>query len=341
MITVKEIAQQLGVSPTTVSNVLNGRVGKMSAETRRRVEEALIENHYVRERKDEEGIREQKLIAVYFCQGKREHVLTDPFCGALMEGVEKELRKYDRTLVFSTVKEYAEFEDKLKVSNLEGAVILDIQPEKCEELTRNIRQPLVFVDIGEGNYDNIGLEDKEGACKAINYLIGQGHRKIAFFGDQKNPVTSNRRRWLGYQKAMQEHGLEWSQKDYYYLPTDTIQRHSVLRGFARKAKSEGYTAVFFVSDLLANEGISVFINNGLNVPEDVSVVGYDDNVYAKLSRPMLTTVRQDPEQKGREAAKLLMKRIYGEEVIVSSICLKTELIVRESVKNIGTIENRK
>ena len=65
MITIKEIAEQLGVSPTTVSNVLNGRAGKMSAETRRKVEEALVSNHYVHEKKNKEGEKERKPIAVY------------------------------------------------------------------------------------------------------------------------------------------------------------------------------------------------------------------------------------------------------------------------------------
>ena len=69
------------------------------------------------------------------------------------------------------------------------------------------------------------------------------------------------------------------------------------------------------------------------MPEDISVVGFDDNIYARLSRPALTTVRQSPAEKGRAAVNLLMKRIYGEEVLAPSLQLPTELIVRESVAN--------
>ena len=83
MITIKEIADQLGVSATTVSNVLNGRAGKMSQETRQRVEEALLRNHYVKEKKNNSGEPQHHLIAVYICLGKKKHVLTDPFCGGL------------------------------------------------------------------------------------------------------------------------------------------------------------------------------------------------------------------------------------------------------------------
>ena len=78
----------------------------------------------------------------------------------------------------------------------------------------------------------------------------------------------------------------------------------------------------------------MFFSKGLSVPEDISVAGFDDNIYARLSRPALTTVRQSAYDKGKEAVKLLMKRIYGEEVYIRSLELPTELIVRESVKNI-------
>ena len=96
MITIKEIADQLGVSATTVSNVLNGRAGKMSQENRQRVEEALLRNHYVKEKKNNRGEPQHHLVAVYICLGKKKHVLTDPFCGSLLEGIDRELRKYNR-----------------------------------------------------------------------------------------------------------------------------------------------------------------------------------------------------------------------------------------------------
>ena len=78
----------------------------------------------------------------------------------------------------------------------------------------------------------------------------------------------------------------------------------------------------------------MFFSKNLRVPEEMSVVGFDDNVYARLSRPTLTTVRQSPRQKGVEAVRLFLKRLYGEEVLARSMELPTELIVRESVRNI-------
>lgn len=339
MITIKEIAEQLGVSPTTISNVINGHTQKMSAETRQKVEEALIRNHYVNEPKNEEMPGELKLVTVEFCLTRFDRILTDPFCAELFESIQRELLPYGRYAVCGLPISGENKEEKIcrqmAARNVEGAIVLGYSPEKCRSLTTRTQKPIVFIDSGEGDYDNIGLNDMEGACEITSYLLKQGHRKIAFFCDQPDPQASNLERFKGYQQALGRFGRTFSRKDYFYLPPEKNQRFEVLRQFAVKAKQEGYTAAFFVSDLLANEAISVFFSKDLIVPDDLSVTGFDDNIYASLSRPRLTTVRQSPQEKGREAVRLLLKRIYGQEVLVRSMHLPTELIVRESVRNIG------
>ena len=340
MITIKEIAKQLGVSPTTVSNVINGRTEKMSEQTRMRIEEMLIKNHYVQENRGGRGSQDElKLVIVEFFFGIREHIYTDPFCAELLEAIEKELEKTGRNVVCSTVYSEEEFLKKLSAHNVEGSIILGCAPERCEPLCKRTAKPLVFVDCGEGNYDNIGLQDRGGGRELTSYLIKQGHRKIAFFCDQEEPMASNKSRFQGYREALEKHGIPYYKEYFYYLPQNKNLRYEVLRRFARNAKEKGYTAAFFVADLYANEAVNVFFSKNLWVPEDISVVGFDDNVYARLSRPTLTTVRQSPTDKGREAVKLLLKRVYGQEVMVGSMELPTELIVRESVRNIWKQQN--
>ena len=340
MITIKEIARQLGVSPTTVSNVINGRTEKMSEQTRMKIEEMLVKNHYVQENRGGRSSQDElKLVIVEFFFGEREHIYTDPFCAELLEAIEKELEKTGRNVVCSTVYSEDEFLKKLSAYNVEGSIILGCDPSRCEALCKRTGKPLVFVDCGEGNYDNIGLQDREGAKELTSYLIKQGHRKIAFFCDQEEPIASNRSRLLGYREALEKHEISYSQEDFYYIPQEKNLRYEVLRRFAKTAKTKGYTAAFFAADLYANEAVSVFFSKNLWVPEDISVVGFDDNVYARLSRPSLTTVRQSPTDKGREAVKLLLKRVYGQEVMIRSMELPTELIVRESVRNIWKHRN--
>ena len=167
------------------------------------------------------------------------------------------------------------------------------------------------------------------------FMLKQGHQKIAFFCDRKSPVSSTFERFRGYCDALKNAGIDYNNEDYYYLPDERNLRREAIRSFALKARQEGYTAVFVVSDLLANETVSNFFEEGLQVPEDISVSGFDDNLYARLCRPMLTTIRQSVDEKGEEAVKLLMKRIRGEEILAKSFKLPVELIVRGSVKNIN------
>lgn len=88
MVTIKEMAKQLGVSPTTVSNVINGRTGKMSEKTRQKIEEMLAANHYVQEKKTRGDQEELRLVVAWFFFGGRERVFTDPFCSELFEALE-------------------------------------------------------------------------------------------------------------------------------------------------------------------------------------------------------------------------------------------------------------
>lgn len=334
MVTIKEIANQLGVSPTTVSNVLNGNIQRMSLETRRRIETALIENHYYRTEKKKDG--SIPMIVVAFDTWGRENIVLDPFIGEILGTIELELRKYGRNVIFTVQGDEAELKRLLTGSNVEGGILVGYLSDLSEEISRACPHPLVFVDSGEGSYCNVGLQDMEGMYELASYLIKEGHKRIAFFCDwQYPPVTCNEQRLKGFQAAFEDAGLEFSSEDYFYLPPELYVRHEILRHFAKKRINTGYTAAVFVSDRFASEAINIFERMGITVPGDISVTGFDDNIYSRLSRPMLTTVRQSPETKGKEAVRLLMKKIKGEDIGLDSMVLPTELIVRESVRNLN------
>jgi LacI family transcriptional regulator len=333
MITIKEIAEQLGVSSTTVSNVLHGKVERMSPETRKKIEMALVEHHYYKNETAREG--RIPLIVVAFDTWGRENIVIDPFFGAVLGAIEQELRKYGRGVIFSVQKEENQLKRLLTNCNVEGAVLVAYPPEVCEEICDISSKPVVFIDSGRGNYSNIGLQDREGAYEITSYLLKLGHRKLAFFCDQEYPaITSNARRLQGFCDALEAGGISFVPDNYFYLPAQIHVRHEILRQFARTKAGKEYTAAVFVSDLLANEGVNLFAGQGIAVPDDISVTGFDDNIYASLCTPALTTVRQIPSDKGREAVRLLMKKIKGEIPEADSLELPTELIVRNSVRHI-------
>lgn len=342
MVTLKQIADMLGVSPTTVSNVVNGRTGKMSAETKQRIEEALWQNHYEIPLKSSSSSSEEQMIAAAFYMGGYRNVLMDPFCGELLGAIEQESKALGYRMIYDVPNEDDD-EDLLRLFspwNLSGGILLGYDQNKCRALEKRISKPLVFIDSFFGgieeSFDNIGLQDYEGACELTSYLIKLGHRSIAFFCDQKPPVASNGERFRGFCDTLSAFGISFKDTDYYFLPSDKNLRLEVLRQFARKS-GKHYTAAFFTSDYFANESINVFFSYGLHVPDDISVTGFDDNIYARLSRPMLTTIRQSPTDKGRMAVRLLVGRIHGENGAYHTVQLPTELIVRDSVKNIGPV----
>lgn len=333
MITIKEIAKQLGVSPTTVSNVLHGKVNRMAPTTRIRIEEALVKNHYYRA--DSKQSPTVPAVAVIFDGWGKDNVAVDPFFGEVLGSVEMELRKQGRSVIYTVQQDEEEIKKLLRAGNVEGGIIVAYRPEVCAVLHKITPKPLVFIDCGEGEYCNITLQDRQGGKSMVSYLLGIGHRKIAFFSDQKYPgAGANIQRLQGMEDALEEYGLKFHEKDYIYLPNEIHIRQEILRNFARKKAALEYTAGFFTSDMLASEGINAFSEEGIKVPEDFSVAGFDDNLYAKMTRPKLTTVRQIPAEKGREAVKLLSMMIRGEQLDVSKLELPTELIIRDSVRKI-------
>lgn len=333
MITIKEIAAILCVSPTTVSNVVNGHTEKMSVTTRKRIEDALVKYGFNKVQHEEDYSKALKLVTVDFYLRNKEKVFMDPFCSELMDAICEKLQEYGRYPVIGTPKDQEDIYHKLQARNIEGGIVVGFNPWDCEGFSEKLEKPVVFIDCGEGNYDNVGIDDYGGSKKITKFMLHQGHRKIAFLCDRKSPVSSNFERFRGYCDALKDEGILYSNEDYYYLPDERNPRRETLRNFAVTAKQKGYTAVFVVSDMLANEAINVFFEEGLRVPDDISVTGFDDNIYARLSRPMLTTIRQSVDEKGKEAVKLLMNRIRGQEVIAKSFKLPVELIVRGSVKN--------
>lgn len=337
MATIREIAEKIGVSPTTVSNVINGHTEKVSPETLEKVEKALEAFQYGRQVSRAPVTTQVPFIAVGFGMDHSRNMMMDPFCGELFGAIEQEAHRYERHILYFTPETEEEI---LRVSapwNVEGAIMLGWRQELCGHLMRRCSKPVVFVDSffgrGDSEYDNVGLCDYRGAYDMTAYLIRQGHVRIAYLCDQEQPIASSRERVQGWRAALAAGGLSCRERDLCFIPNEKYLRHEVLRQFIH-AHKEDYTALFFDSDYYASDAINVFYSQGIQIPDDISVVGFDDNIYAQLARPLLTTVRQSPTEKGRQALKLLMRRIKGEKTPVSCIRLPAELIVRDSVRNI-------
>lgn len=342
MVTIKDMADMAGVAPTTVSNVLHGRTKKMSRETLERVERIIKECNYVTNM----GARllanyGSRIIGVIMMYGRREEkdAVQNPFFAEMMGGLERMIRENGYYMMLYTS---GNVEESLQIAaswNIEGLIILGSQPEDSVKLNQQAGIPVVFIDSyfagEEDEYVNVGLQDYEGAYEMTRYLMDQGHKRIGFLADEKEPVGVDRQRLEGCRAALLEQGPAVEER-YIALDFREKERHEFLRRFCREKLAHGsYTALMFASDYYAMDAVNVFFQEGILVPDQISVTGFDDNVFARQCRPQLTTVHQSPFQKAKTAVELLLSLLKGEEIPRRNIRLATSLIFRGSVKNIS------
>ncbi|MDR3174697.1 MAG: LacI family transcriptional regulator [Treponema sp.] len=341
MITMKEIAALANVSQSTVSHALHGRTGKMSKETLERVQRIIKESNYVANMTGRSLAKYgSKIIAVIKIEERRRdyNMTHDPFFAEVIGIIEHEVQIKGYFIMLYVSADVNECIRMAKSWNVEGMIIHGSNADGCAQFMKNSTIPLVFLDSYFHNdglpYVNIGLDDRQGGYDITKYLIRQGHKKIAFLADIQEPIGDYLARREGCQKALKDFGLQFTPDDYISISTNYRKRHEDIRNFARN-KLHRYTALFFVSDFLAADAISIFHDEGIRVPHDVSVCGFDDNIYALQTRPRLTTIHQDVPLKVHYAVQYVLRMIHKEPFESRQISLPVSLIIRDSVKKLN------
>lgn len=342
MITIKEIAAQLGLSTTTVSNVIHGKTGEVSPETIGRVRSFLEEVEYVPNISARNLAQNRsKIIGVVLkaWERKYENIFRDPFVAEMIGGIEKAIREQGYFMMLYISDDIAEILQYVSTWNADGLILFCMLDDDALRVRKKYRKPIVCIDTyidkqteaAFGDFFlNVGLDDQKGACEAVRYLTQQGHKRIGFLSD--NRVGVDLARFRGYRKALEEAGIEYSDRNFFML---YYEKNVMDANFAQLAeKARDFTAVFCCSDLYAVMLTEACAARGIKVPEDLSVVGFDDNIYSRLCRPPLTTMHQDAEYKGHLAAMKLIDMIRGSVPGEKEITLTSALVIRESVRQL-------
>jgi LacI family transcriptional regulator len=343
MITIKEIAKQLNMSTTTVSNVIHGKTGEVSAETIERVEKFLDEVDYVPNINARNLAQNQsKIIGVVLktSESRYSNILTDPFVAEMLGGIEKVIRESGYFMMVYISEDINEILKRVTSWNVDGLLLFWMLDDDARMVYSKFRGPVCFIDtfvdwdaidaIGS-KYVNVGLDDEKATYEAISYLISCGHKKIGFLSDRNTGVDSER--FKGYRRALKEAGLKYEDEDFFEIDTTMDGIDDSIFGLTDKAKR--FDAVFCVSDNFAAMLINACFRSGIDVPGDVSVMGFDDNMNGRLFRPSLTTVHQDIAHKGEVAAQKLIEMVHGEEPAEHHIRLETKIVKRESVADMN------
>ena len=329
---IKKIAEIANVSIATVSRVINQKPG-VSAEIRKKVKDIVAQTNY------RPNVMARGLVQ------KRSHVIglmVPRFDGYYSDRVESILKvAHDNHYGVMIASALANYEDEVENLNLlyqkhvEGIIFFCAHvTEELKSALERISQkvPVVMVDyaIEELNIPSIIQDNYNGAKKAMQYLLQCGHRKIACITSPSIDIEG-KKRYQAYLDVLKEAGIKvpkaYVREGVYSIESGCKELETILA----EAK-EMPTAVFACNDNMAIGAVNCIIRKGLRVPEDISVVGFDDIPIARHFNPTLTTVRQDQEAVGVQATELLLEMIKNKSVQVKKIILTQELIIRSSVR---------
>ncbi len=333
---IKKIAQLAGVSTATVSNVMNGNFGKVSDETRKRIEDIIKETGYKPNVMARSLVKkESRLIGVVVpYMGKDDTFFNNPYNAHIIAALEQVIRSRDYYMLLRCVGDPNEIVTVLSSWNVDGALFLGIVKEEVHEIKQSIDIPMVFLDTyaPDEKIVNVGIEDYRGGYLSARYLIGKGHRKIALV----SPVISEdgviRERYNGFADACKEARIEFTDKDIFN--TDTYYKNAIQVGQDIAFGGGQYTAIACMSDLVAFGVVEGLKQCGLKVPNDVSVIGFDNLTDCDIVTPKLTSIAQDIGLKAQRAGDHLFKMIGGADFVFDER-LPIRVVERQSVQNIG------
>ncbi|WP_438446690.1 LacI family DNA-binding transcriptional regulator [Gorillibacterium sp. sgz5001074] len=328
-VTIKDIARLAQVSHTTVSRALNDSP-LINSETKEKIKQIAEEMGYTPNFSAKSLVMDRSYnIGLFFST-----LATGTSAGFFYETVRgvNSVIKEGYNMVVRGIDDYEHFRS-IHRKSFDGVIVMS-QSSKDDPFLRHLGEagiPHIVlnrrVDAPKGM--NILSDDCQGAYKAVEHLIRHGHRRIAII-EGKEGFQSTAERKEGYLKAMTDHGIpcepEYQAKGNYDLKSGYNAMRKLLKLEPRP------TAVFCQNDDMAVGAMKAIAEERLDVPGDISVVGFDDSMFSAFLSPALTTVKRPIEEISRQGAMLLLESIENKQHTGDIIHLNTELVVRESVR---------
>ena len=328
-ITIKDIARELGISPSTVSRALKDHPD-ISKATRDAVNE-LAERWNYRPNPIALSLKSgsSKTIGVIIPE------VIHYFFSTVISGIEDVVYQRDYNMILCQSNEMWEHEVKniktLLASRVDGILASVAKTTSSFEHYRSIIEkdiPLVFFDraIDELDTDRVVIDDEEGAYKAVNHLLRTGKKRIVHLAGPPQLAIA-RNRMNGYLRAMKEYRLTPSESDIVRCDDILSAEKIIPELLKRKPRPDAFLAV---NDLTAAQTLMIVKRHGLRLPEDIAVVGFTNSQIATLTDPGLTSVDQKGYDMGQIAAKLLLDRIENLKSPRQIKVIKSDLVVRGS-----------
>ena len=325
---IRDIAEELGLSTATVSNVIHGKTGKVSGETVRRVQALLEERHYI---PSMAGIllaqNSSKIIGVFLNDHEKYEgrVLEDAFIAASLNALCAEIEAHGQFMMVKRAKNPGEILQFASMWNMDGLVVIGFCRQDYMFLRNRMRIPFVVYDGVCENPEriaNITLDNRGGGFQVGALFRRTGHRRALCISDNETGV--DRARMEGFRAGFAPGGAETL-----IVPMQREQRLALYRRELERFRR--ITAAFAVSDVYAIELMRFLAESGLSVPGDVSVAGFDGIPLGEMVTPTLTTVRQDGALRAKIAVERLQE-LRENRCAEATVVLPVQLIERESTR---------
>ncbi|MDQ7028014.1 MAG: LacI family DNA-binding transcriptional regulator [Anaerolineae bacterium] len=328
--TIRDVAKLAGVAAITVSRVINNS-GYTSDETRDRVERAIAELNYIPNSLSQ-SLRFQTTNTVALIVSD----ITNPFWTTITRGVEDVCNDHDLHVILCNTDEkeakLSKYVNMLLQRQTDGFILVPTSAASINNVTTILQKhvPLVILDrqLPQVDVDIVRGDSVEGAYQLTRYLIELGHQRIAMFSGPIE-ISTSEQRIEGYKRALQEADIAIDDELITFSGyTEAGGRKMALHMLGNVQPTP--TALFAANNFIAVGILRALYQLELRVPQDISVVSFDDLPFDTLPEPFLTVVAQAPYELGMKAAELLIGRISGERTHTEEITLPVEVIVRKS-----------
>ncbi len=329
--TIKDVAKEAGVSLMTVSRVINNKEHIASA-TREKVQAAIKKLNYM----PNLSARNLVLQKADFL-GLVVPDISNPFFGDLVKASEKIAKDRGYSVILGDsdgdVTAETEYIEAFRGRMCEAIILVAPRVEDSVLQELNSKIPLILVDrkIDDEEIIQVYLDNAAGAYSAVKHLLDLGHRRIGFVMGPENVPNSHRRK-AGYIDALKEYGLEFDPELEFQGEFKVETGKEAFEKFV--TMKDPPTAVFNSNDLMAFGFVIAARDAGYSIPEDFSVVGFDDIFLSSLMEPALTTVRYPFVEMGTQAINMLLDSFDTNRKVTMNENLKHELIIRKSTRRI-------
>ena len=334
MVTLKDIAARAGVSMMTVSRVMNGNQGgKASEATAVKIRSIAEEMGYVPNSSARSlAARSSKIIAVVLRDSTDGNPLADPYSSMFLGIIIQTMQRRGYYVMVHFVQDYSDITFWLRSWRAEGAIFLGVFDNEIRNIRNSNRIPLVFTDSYSNvrQVSNVGIDDYKGGVLAAQHFLSRGHTRLAFAGPPSETTGVIAERLAGFSEALAQAGVP--------LPENWIyntSRQSPAEILADITSCDEHpTGLFVTSDLIASQFYEAALQTGVEIPDQLSLIGFDDFPLDRILTPTLTSVHQDVSEKALRACDILLRRIADPNAPSESLMLDVHLVERDSVRDI-------